>query len=70
VGPQTHDHNSVKSEPIRNIFTRRFLGKFVVKRIFKIPPYLARLANTLLKGKESARDNHVLACNFAKYLPV
>jgi len=51
-------------------FTRRFLGKFVVKRILKIPPYLARLANTLLKGKESARDNHVLACNFAKYLPV
>jgi len=28
------------------------------------------LANTLLKDKESARDNHVLACNFAKYLPI
>jgi len=26
-----------------------------------------RLANTLLKDKESARDNHVLASNFAKY---
>jgi len=24
----------------------------------------ARLANTLLKDGESARDNHVLACNF------
>jgi len=23
----------------------------------------ARLANTLLKDEESARDNHVLACN-------
>ena len=28
----------------------------------------ARLANTLVKDEESARDNHVLACNFAKYL--
>jgi len=29
-----------------------------------------RLANTLLKDEESVRDNHVLACNFAKYLPI
>jgi len=28
--------------------------------------HFARLANTLLKDGESARDNHVLACNFAK----
>jgi len=27
---------------------------------------LNRLANTLLKDEESVRDNHVLACNFAK----
>ena len=26
----------------------------------------ARLANTLLKDEESARDNHVLACNFGQ----
>ena len=32
--------------------------------------HLTRLANTLLKDEESARDNHVLACNFAKYLPI
>jgi len=31
---------------------------------------LARLANTLLKDEESARDNHVLACNFAKFLQI
>ena len=30
--------------------------------------HFARLANTLLKDEESAQDNHVLACNFAKYL--
>jgi len=29
--------------------------------------HFARLANTLLKDEESARHNHVLACNFAKY---
>jgi len=30
----------------------------------------ARLANTLLKDDKSVRDNHVLAYNFAKYLPI
>ena len=29
--------------------------------------HFARLANTLLKDEESARDNHVIDCNFAKY---
>ena len=32
--------------------------------------YFAHLANTLIKDEESARDNPVLACNFAKYLPI
>jgi len=32
--------------------------------------HFARLANTLLKDEESARDNHVLACNLAKYSPI
>jgi len=27
-----------------------------------------RLANTPLKGGESARNNHVLACNFANFV--
>jgi len=30
--------------------------------------HFARLANTLLKDEESARDNHGLACNFAPIL--
>jgi len=29
--------------------------------------HFVRLANTLLKDGESARNYHVLACNFAKY---
>jgi len=32
--------------------------------------HFARLANILIKDEESAQDNHVLACNFAKYLPI
>jgi len=32
--------------------------------------HFARLACTLLKDEESAGDNHVLACNFAKYSPI
>ena len=29
-----------------------------------------RLATTMLKDGKSARDNHVLAFNFAKYSPI
>jgi len=32
--------------------------------------HFARLASTLLKDEGSARVNHVLACNFAKYSPI
>jgi len=32
--------------------------------------HFARLANTLRKDEESAQDNHILACNFAKYSPI
>jgi len=32
--------------------------------------HFARVANALLKDEERARDNHVLAYNFAKYSPI
>jgi len=32
--------------------------------------HLKRLTNTLLKDEESAQDNHVFACTFAKYSPI
>ena len=32
--------------------------------------HFVRLANTLLKDGESAQNNHVLACNYAKYSPI
>ena len=36
--PQPRGYNSVKSQPIFNFFTRRFLGKFEVKRLLTTPP--------------------------------
>jgi len=32
--------------------------------------HFVHLSTTLLKDEESARHNHVPACNFAKYLPI
>jgi len=32
--------------------------------------HFMRLATTLLKDEKSARDNQVLACNFAKHSPI
>jgi len=44
VVTRTHDHNSVKREPIEKNFTRKFLGKLVVKWTIKLPPHLAYVA--------------------------
>jgi len=59
VGTQTHDCNSVKSEPIV-FFTRKFLGKFVVKLTLKLPLHLAYVATlpceTLMSAKQAVND--------------
>jgi len=34
------------------------------------PHHFVRLTTALLKDEESARDDHVVACNFAKYSPI
>ena len=41
-----------------------------VWRLAMQPTSFVRLANALLKDEESARDNHVLTCNFTKYSPI
>ena len=61
VGTQTHDHNSVKSELIKKeFFTGKFLGKFVVKWILKLPSHLAYVATvpceTLMSAKQAIND--------------
>jgi len=60
-------HNQIKkgfAECVSGFF---LIGKYLAKLQ---ACNFARLANTLLKDEESARDNHVFACNFAKYSPI
>ena len=71
TGPQTHDYNSVKSEPIKKVFfTGRFIDKFAVKWILKIPPHLAYVATlpceTLMSAKQAI--NNKLRGSVATYL--
>ena len=70
MGPQTHDHNSVISKPIKIVFTGRFLGKFAVKWILKVPPHLAYVATlpceTLVRAKLAINDK--LQGSVATYL--
>ena len=61
VGPQAHDRNSVKYEPIfENFFTGKFLNNFVVKWILKLPRHLAYVAKlpceTLMSAKQAIND--------------
>jgi len=51
---------------------KKLIGEYLAKLQARIDclMHFAHLANTLLKDEESARDNHVLACNFAKFSPI
>jgi len=51
-------------------FNRWILGEVTSKKVHGCLLHFVRLATTLLKDEESARDNHVLAGNFAKYSPI
>jgi len=44
-------------------------GKVTNKNVHGRSVHLVRLAKTLIKDEESARDNDVLTDNFAKYSP-
>ena len=59
-----------KLNQLKKIFTGRFLGKYVVKRILKIPPHLAYIATlaceTLMSAKEAINDK--LQGSVAAYL--
>ena len=69
-GPDTHGHNSVKSEPILKNVLRRLFGKFVVKWILKIPAHCAYVATlpceTLMSKKQAISDK--LQGSVATYL--
>ena len=55
---------------VRNFFTGRFLGKFAVKWISKMPPHLAHIATlpfeTLMSAKQAINDK--LQGSVATYL--
>ena len=51
-----------------NFFNRWIFGKVTSKSV--VVSCTLRAWPTLLKDEESARDNHVFACNFAKYSPI
>jgi len=53
---------------VKNFLMDEYLAKLQARTDCLV--HFARLANTLLKDRESARDNHVLASNFAKYSPI
>jgi len=55
-GPQTHDHNSVKLNRFKKKFTGRFLGKFAVKCLLKIPLRLHYVATLLCETLTSAKQ--------------
>ena len=59
IGP-THEHNYVRSNRFKHIFSGRFPGKFVVKWILKIKPHLAYVATlpceTLMSAKQAIND--------------
>jgi len=42
----------------------------IVTDVARLSRALCAMATTLLKDEESARDNHVLACDIAKYSPI
>jgi len=59
TGPQTHRHNSVIIlNRFQFFFTGRFLGKFAVKCILKIPPHLAYVATQHCEALMSAKQAH------------
>ena len=70
--PQTHGHNSVKSQLIYNFFTRRFLSKFAVNWLLKILPLLARVATlpweTLMSETERLTPGSVATYGVAGYI--
>jgi len=61
VGPQTHGHDSVKSQSIFTFFSGKFLGKFTVRWLLQIPPYLAFVATL---PRETMSENKRLTINY------
>ena len=64
-------NNQIKKDLLMSLSVKSFLKSVNIWHSYKHERgclvHFVHLATTLLKDKESARDNHVLAHNFAKY---
>ena len=67
-------NNQIKKGLLMSLRLKTFLKSVNIGQSYKQEHdclvHFVRLANSLPKDRESARNNHVLACNFAKYLPI
>ena len=68
AGPQTNDHNSVKTFDLKTFFAGRFLGTFAVTWILNVPQHLASALSceTLISAKQALNDK--LESSVAAYL--
>jgi len=67
-------NNQIKNGLLLSLWVKNLLKSVNIWQSYKQERdclvHFVRLANTLLKDGESARNYHVLACNFAKYSPI
>ena len=67
-------NNRIKKRLLLGMSVKKFLKLVNISQNYKEERgclvHLVRLATTLLKEEESARDSHVLVSNFVKYSPI
>ena len=67
-------NNQIKKSLLLSLWVNFFMKSVNIRQSSKQERgclvHFARSAYTLLKDEESAWDNHVLACKFAKYLRI
>jgi len=63
--------NQIKKGLLLSVWVKNFFKSVNIWQSYKQERgyfmHFARLANTLLKDEESAQDNHIFVCNFARY---
>ena len=68
MGPFTHDHSSVISEPIKKISLENSLVNLQSKWILKLPPHFAYVATlhclTLMSAKQAVNDRISRYCSY------
>ena len=64
-------NNQIKKGLLLSVWVKNFFKSVNIWQSYKQERgyfmHFAHLANTLLKDEESARDNHIFVCNFARY---